>query len=66
MEQYDDALTYLHKTLAVDPKREVAHRNIADLYGKLGKLAEARQHYEQSLTLAPNSPPAEETGFCRE
>jgi len=60
MEQYDDALTYLQKTLAVDPKRGGAHRHIADLYLKLGKLTEAGQHYEQSLTLAPNSPHAEE------
>jgi tetratricopeptide (TPR) repeat protein len=34
--------------------------NIADLYLKLGRRAEARQRYEQFLTLNPNSPRAED------
>jgi tetratricopeptide (TPR) repeat protein len=58
--RYHDSLTYLQKTLAVDPRRKEAHLNIADLYLKLGRRAEARQHYEQYLTLAPNSPRAED------
>jgi tetratricopeptide (TPR) repeat protein len=60
MGRYDDSLTYLQKTLAADPKRKEAHLNIADLYLKLGKRAEAKRHYEQFLTLNPNSPRAED------
>jgi peptidoglycan/xylan/chitin deacetylase (PgdA/CDA1 family)/tetratricopeptide (TPR) repeat protein len=59
--RYDDSLVYLQKTLAADPRRREAHLNIADLYMKLGKRAEAKQHYEQFLALSPpNSPKSEE------
>ena len=60
MGRYDEALKYLQKTLTVGPLRKEAHLNIADLYLKLGRRAEARQHYEQFLTLNPNSPRAED------
>ena len=42
MGRYDDSLTYLQKTLAIDPKRKEAHLNIADLFLKLGRRAEAQ------------------------
>ena len=60
MGRYDEALKYLQKTLAVGPRRKEAHLNIADLYLKLGRRAEAKQHYEQFLTLNPNSSRAED------
>jgi peptidoglycan/xylan/chitin deacetylase (PgdA/CDA1 family)/uncharacterized caspase-like protein/Flp pilus assembly protein TadD len=60
MGRYDEALKYLQKTLAVGSPRKEAHLNIADLYLKLGRRAEAKQHYEQFLALNPNSPHAED------
>lgn len=60
MGRYDDALTYLEKTLAIDPKRKEAHGNIAEVYYKLGRRAEAKEHYEQYLALYPASPKAAE------
>jgi peptidoglycan/xylan/chitin deacetylase (PgdA/CDA1 family)/uncharacterized caspase-like protein len=58
--QYDKALPYLEKTLQLDPKRKEAHGNIAEVYLKLGRKADAKQHYEEYLRLYPNSPKAEE------
>jgi Flp pilus assembly protein TadD len=60
MGRYDDSLGYLQKTLAADPKRKEAHQNIADLLMKMGRRDEARQHYQQYLTLYPASPKAAE------
>jgi tetratricopeptide (TPR) repeat protein len=58
--KYNEALPYLEKTLQIDPKRKEAHGNIAELYMKLGRKAEAKQHYEEYLRLYPTSPKAEE------
>jgi len=55
-----DALTYLQKTLAIDPKRKEAHGNIAEVYYKMGRKAEAKSEYEQYLMLYPSSPKAAE------
>jgi peptidoglycan/xylan/chitin deacetylase (PgdA/CDA1 family)/TolA-binding protein len=60
MGRYDDALSYLQKTLVVDPKRKEAHGNIADVYRKMGRNGDARKEYEQYLALYPASPRAEE------
>ena len=60
MGRYDDALSYLQKTLAIDPRRKEAHQNIADTYIKLGRRAEGKQHYEQFLALQPGSARSEE------
>jgi uncharacterized caspase-like protein len=58
--RYNEALPCLEKTLQIDPKRKEAHGNIAELYVKLGRNAEAKQHYEEYLKLYPASPKAEE------
>jgi peptidoglycan/xylan/chitin deacetylase (PgdA/CDA1 family)/tetratricopeptide (TPR) repeat protein len=60
MDRYDDALLYLHKTLAADPRRKEAHQNIADTYMKMGRGSEAKPHYEQFLALYPSTPRAQE------
>jgi len=60
MGRYDDALIYLQKTLAADPKRKEAHQNIADLLLKLGRRDEAKRHYLEYLALYPSSPKAPE------
>lgn len=58
--RYDDALSFLDKTLAADPRRKEAYENLAELYMKLGCWAEAKQHDEQYLAPYPASPKAEE------
>ena len=60
MGRYDDALPYLEKTLAIDPRRKEAHQNIADTYLRLSRRGEAKQHYEQFLALQPASARSEE------
>ena len=58
--QYADALSYLQKTLAVDPKRKEAHENIADTLMKSWPAGRGEQHYQEFLTLHPTSSRAEE------
>jgi peptidoglycan/xylan/chitin deacetylase (PgdA/CDA1 family)/tetratricopeptide (TPR) repeat protein len=60
MGKYDDAVSWLEKTLSVDPRRKEAHENIADALLKEGRKVEAKQHYEQFLALHPNGARAEE------
>jgi len=56
----EDSLIWLRKTLEVDPNRKEAHMNIAELLNRMGRKAEAKQHYERYLQLYPASPKAEE------
>ena len=58
--QIPAAFSEIHSALQLDPKRKEAHGNIAELYMKLGKKAEAKRHYEEYLKLYPTSPKAEE------
>ena len=60
MGRYDDALPWLEKTLALDPKRKEAHENIAELFLKMGRKGDAREHVEQYIALAPKTAKAEE------
>ena len=60
MERYPDALVWLQKTLALDPRRKEAHLNLGDTLVKLGRNSEAKQHYQQFLELYPASKRAEE------
>jgi tetratricopeptide (TPR) repeat protein len=60
MGRNDDALSYLEKTIALDPHRKEAHENIGDLYLKMGRRDEAKKHYEKFLELFPTSPRAAE------
>lgn len=55
-EKYESSVVWLRKAIEVDPQRAVAYANLADAYMKLGKTAEARQHYEKYAEMAPNSP----------
>src|SRR5215831_4505028 len=56
----EDSLIWLRKTLEIDPNRKEAHGNIAELLNRMGRKAEAKQHYERYLQLYPTSPKAEE------
>jgi DNA-binding SARP family transcriptional activator len=58
--RYDDAVTNLQKTLALDPKRKEAHENLADTYLKMGRRADAKSEYEQFLALNPSTVRADE------
>ena len=60
MGRYGDAVAYLEKTLAADPKRKEAHGNIACAYLKLGRRADAKTHFERYPELFPASPKAAE------
>ncbi len=60
MGRYDDALPWLEKTLAADPKRKEAHENIAELFLKMGRKSDAKEHAQQYIALAPKSAKAEE------
>ncbi len=60
MGRLDDARTGLLKTLELDPRRKEAHANLADVYANLGRKAEARQHYEEYLRIAPGSSKADD------
>ena len=52
--------SWLRKTLEIDPERREAHGNIAELLNKMGRKQEAKQHYQEFLTLHPTSSRAEE------
>jgi peptidoglycan/xylan/chitin deacetylase (PgdA/CDA1 family)/uncharacterized caspase-like protein len=58
--RYSDAVVYLQKTLAADPKRKEAYGNIGDAYLKLGQRPEAKKNYEQYLAMFPGTPRAAE------
>jgi tetratricopeptide (TPR) repeat protein len=58
--KYDESMTYLQKTLAVDPHRKEAHLNMGDLLMKMGRTGEAKPHYEEFLRLMPNYSHADE------
>jgi tetratricopeptide (TPR) repeat protein len=60
MGRYNDAVTFLEKTLALDPNRKEAYGNLAYAYLKLGNKAEAKTHFERYLELYPTSPKAAE------
>jgi tetratricopeptide (TPR) repeat protein len=53
--QFDQAVQWYKKSIALDPKRAVAYVNLGDAYLNLQKNAEAKQAFESFLALSPNS-----------
>jgi eukaryotic-like serine/threonine-protein kinase len=49
--RYEDALRSYQQALERDPKSVVNHRNIGDVYARLGRAAEARAAYERAIAL---------------
>jgi tetratricopeptide (TPR) repeat protein len=50
--RYDEALAAYSESLRRSPKSVVNHRNIGDVYERLGRLGEARKAYEEAIRLA--------------
>ena len=48
-----EAVLWLEKAVALDPKRAVAHLNLGDAYARIGKRDLARAAYEKYLALSP-------------
>jgi predicted ATPase/DNA-binding SARP family transcriptional activator len=44
---YDQALVYAHRSIAVDPLRESSHRSVMRLYAAIGRPAAALQQYRE-------------------
>jgi tetratricopeptide (TPR) repeat protein len=51
----DDAIAWYEKAINLDPRREVAYRNLGDLYYQLDRMSDARRIYEKFLEIAPSS-----------
>ncbi len=58
MGRYDEALSYLEKTLAIDPRRKEAHQNIANTCLKLGRRAERNSTTSSFWRCNPDRPGA--------
>jgi tetratricopeptide (TPR) repeat protein len=51
----DEAAAWFEKTLALDPKRAIAHANLGDAHLAAGRPDAARMAYEKYLELAPTA-----------
>ncbi|MFA6235045.1 MAG: tetratricopeptide repeat protein [Bacteroidota bacterium] len=64
LEQYDEAVDWLRKALqlreAADDPSATLHEHIGEAYFALGRRAEARAHWEESLRQQPDNPPLQE------
>ena len=49
-----DSLTYMRKSLELNPKDPEAHNNIGVTFQELGKLADAKKSFTQAILLQPN------------
>ena len=49
-----DSLTYMRKSLELNPKDPEAHNNIGVIFQELGKLADAKKSFTQAILLEPN------------
>ena len=49
--RYEDALAAYQESLNRDPRSAVNHRNIGDVYQRLGRTSDARQEYERAIAL---------------
>ena len=56
--QVDDAIDQFQKILAIQPGSAEAHNDLADAFSKIGREAEAIQHWEQALASQPQYIPA--------
>lgn len=57
---YEDSITWIRKSLEIDPTRPVAYLNLGDALVKLKRHVEAREAYAKYLSLAPGSKLAHE------
>jgi len=54
--QFAPAIEALELSVTLDPKSAAAHRNLAVVFEKLGKTAEAALHYREFVALSPEGP----------
>ncbi len=55
---YDQAITFTKKAIALNPTYHYAEKNLAYIYEKMGRNAEAIEHYAASLRIIPDQPDA--------
>jgi tetratricopeptide (TPR) repeat protein len=64
LKQYDEAVDWLRKALllreATDTPSATLHEHLGEVYLALGRSAEARAHWEESLRQEPNNAPLQE------
>jgi tetratricopeptide (TPR) repeat protein len=58
--EFEPALEYAHRVLAIDPDNATAHANLGALYMDMGDYPAARRALEKSLELEPANLPAAE------
>jgi tetratricopeptide (TPR) repeat protein len=51
VKRYDDALHAYREALTANPKSVLNHRNIGDVYQRLGQTANAKAEYEQAIAI---------------
>jgi Flp pilus assembly protein TadD len=51
-----EAISMLHRILAIDPTFALAHNDLAVLLGNSGDSSQTRVHYEQAVALQPENP----------
>lgn len=52
--KFAEAAAIFEELLKVQPENVVAHTNLIGLYGQMGNVAKAREHYEAGAAIAPN------------
>ena len=52
----NQAIKFLNRALAIDPRDTAAHDNIAIAYQALGRRGEAVQHFMQAIALGLSDP----------
>jgi len=56
--EYEEALSYFNKTLAIAPEYSYAHVNMGVLLGAMGKIEEAEEYFENGILYGSNNPEA--------
>ena len=54
MGQFDKAIEYTRKAIALQPDLANAHMNLGALFQRIGQLAKSIEHIERAVVLQPN------------
>jgi len=55
-ERYQEAVNYLNRLVAREPRHRVAHTSLGLCYEKLGQIDQARSHFQKAIEVAPQDP----------